>query len=71
MTKRYSARELIDLVVDEGTFESWDTEPITPAAGISDEYAAELAAAREKSGADEAILTGEGRVRGRASDVRH
>ncbi len=65
MTKRYSARELIELVVDEGTFESWDTEPITPAAGISEEYAAELAAASEKSGADEAILTGEGRVRGR------
>ncbi len=33
--------------------------------GISDEYAAELAAAAEKSGVDESVITGEGSMRGR------
>ena len=62
---RLNAYELVDIVVDEGSFVSWDTTPITPAGGISKEYAAELAAAREKSGVDEAIITGEGRIEGR------
>ena len=44
MSSRLSARELIDLVVDDGTFVSWDEEPIEPADGISETYAAELAA---------------------------
>nr|WP_275901880.1 carboxyl transferase domain-containing protein [Brevibacterium zhoupengii] len=60
-----NAHELVDIVVDDGSFVSWDTTPITPAGGISDEYAAELAAAREKSGVDEAVITGEGRIEGR------
>ncbi|MGO3279045.1 MAG: carboxyl transferase domain-containing protein, partial [Brevibacterium aurantiacum] len=62
---RLNAHELVDIVVDDGSFVSWDTTPITPAGGISDEYAAELAAAKEKSGVDEAIITGEGRIEGR------
>ncbi|MFB9776736.1 carboxyl transferase domain-containing protein [Brevibacterium otitidis] len=65
MSSRLSAAELIDLVVDDGTFVSWDEPPITPADGLSEEYAAELAAAAEKSGVDEAVITGEGRIYGR------
>src|ERR1041384_1540517 len=60
---RLSAAELIDLVLDEGLGASWDTPPSY--AGITEEYAAELAAAREKSGVDESVLTGEGLMKGR------
>jgi acetyl-CoA carboxylase beta subunit/acetyl-CoA carboxylase alpha subunit len=64
MTKRLSAHELISLVLDEGTFVSWDQDLATPK-DASPEYLAELAEARAKSGVDEAILTGEGLIRGR------
>ncbi len=64
-TRRLDARELIELVVDPGTFESWDGTPVVPGAGVSAEYAADLAAAKEKSGVDEAVVTGSGLVRGR------
>jgi acetyl-CoA carboxylase carboxyl transferase beta subunit len=60
---RLSATELIDLVLDEGSWISWDTAPVR--GEVSEEYAAELAAAQEKSGLDEAVVTGEGRMRGR------
>jgi acetyl-CoA carboxylase carboxyl transferase subunit beta len=61
--RRLSARELIDLVLDEGSWSSWDEAP--DRAGVSPEYAAELAAAEERSGADESVVTGEGRMHGR------
>lgn len=67
MSKRLNARELIDLGLDEGSWSSWDVPPVY--GEISDEYAAELAAARERSGADESVLTGEARVRGRRVGV--
>ena len=63
MTRRWTAQELLDLVLDEGSFESWD-EPID----ISDapaNYRAELDAARETAGTDESVLTGRGLVHGR------
>lgn len=60
---RLSAAELIDLVLDEGSWHSWDTA--VERGPISPEYAAELAAAQEKSGADESVLTGEGLMKGR------
>ena len=60
---RLSATELIDLVLDEGSWRSWDTPP--EYGPLSESYAAELAAAREKTGLDEAVLTGEGLMRGR------
>src|SRR6476659_7513549 len=63
MSRRLSARELIDLVLDADSWESWDTPP--KYAEISEAYAAELAAAREKSGVDESVLTGAGTMRGR------
>ncbi|MBO9520484.1 MAG: acetyl-CoA carboxylase carboxyltransferase subunit alpha/beta [Nocardioidaceae bacterium] len=61
--RRLNARELIELVLDDGSWVSWDAAP--DRAGITEEYAAELAAAQEKSGADESVLTGEGLMHGR------
>src|SRR6478672_1285416 len=60
---RLSAADLIDLVLDEGSWTSWDVPPVRE--GISEEYLAELAAATEKSGVDESVLTGEGLMHGR------
>ncbi|HET6653473.1 MAG TPA: carboxyl transferase domain-containing protein [Nocardioides sp.] len=60
---RLSATELIDLVLDEGSWSSWDTPP--ERGPMSEEYAAELAAAQEKTGLDESVVTGEGLMRGR------
>ena len=60
---RPSASELIDLLTDPGTFVSWDSTPIDVHPDAA--YAAALAAARVKAGTDEAVVTGEGRIRGR------
>lgn len=60
---RLSAAELIDLVLDEGSWTSWDVAP--DRTGVSPEYLAELVAAQEKSGCDESVLTGEGLMKGR------
>ncbi|EID18206.1 carboxyl transferase domain-containing protein [Mycolicibacterium phlei] len=57
------AREVIAAVVDDGSWLSWDT-PVTRMPADA-EYAAELVAAREKTGLDEAVVTGEARIRGR------
>lgn len=60
---RLGAHEIIDLFLDEGTYRSWDV-PVTqrPAAP---EYAASLAEAQARTGLDESVITGEGRLRGR------
>src|SRR5262245_3219081 len=63
MTRRWGARELLDLVLDPDSFDSWDT-PVDRS-GVSDDYLAELRAAEERSGCDESVLTGRGLVRGR------
>ncbi len=55
--------ELLDLVLDAGSWQSWDDDPIEVPA--SPDYAAQLAAARARTGLDEAITTGEGRIAGR------
>ena len=62
-TDRLGARELVDLVLDDGSFESWDAPPTYT--GVSEAYAADLAAARERSGLDESVLTGRGTMKGR------
>jgi acyl-CoA carboxylase subunit beta len=64
MSRRLGARELVDLVLDDSSYKSWDTDPVTPA-DMSPSYAAELEQARERSGVDESVLTGEGRIHGR------
>ncbi|MGO2141508.1 MAG: carboxyl transferase domain-containing protein [Leucobacter sp.] len=63
VTRRYSAAELIELVADPGSFRSWDTAPVQPLATPA--YTAELAAAAEKSGVDESIVSGEALIDGR------
>jgi acetyl-CoA carboxylase carboxyl transferase subunit beta len=63
VTKRLNARELVDLVLDDDTYVSWDAPPVD--VGATGKYADELAQAQEKTGLDEAIITGEGRMRGR------
>ncbi|WP_264992235.1 acetyl-CoA carboxylase carboxyltransferase subunit alpha/beta, partial [Mycobacterium montefiorense] len=60
---RITTDQLQDAVLDEGSFVSWDSEPL--AIPISDAYARELADARAATGRDEAVLTGEGRIFGR------
>ncbi len=60
---RIGTEQLRDAVLDEGSFVSWDTEPL--AIPTSESYARELAEARASSGYDESVLTGEGRVFGR------
>ncbi|WTW92926.1 acetyl-CoA carboxylase carboxyltransferase subunit alpha/beta [Streptomycetaceae bacterium NBC_01309] len=58
------ALDLIDGVLDTGSFTAW-TEKLPEPDGIAAEYAEELRAARERTGLDEALVTGEGRIHGR------
>lgn len=60
---RLSARDLIDLVLDDDSWQSWDEAPDHSAA--TGAYADQLAAAAEKSGVDESVITGEGTLHGR------
>ena len=62
MGERLDARGLIGLVLDEGSFTSWDTPMLDPTGDPA--YAAQLVRARARSGADEAVLTGAGRLQG-------
>ncbi|MDL4777547.1 carboxyl transferase domain-containing protein [Actinomadura xylanilytica] len=64
MSERVGARGLLRHVLDADAWTSWDTAPIEVAAPGS-AYAAELATARRRSGCDEAVITGEGLLRGR------
>jgi acyl-CoA carboxylase subunit beta len=57
------ARETLAALLDRGTFSSWDTPPAE--AEQDPAYAAELATARDKTGLDESVITGSGRIRGR------
>src|SRR4051794_4597369 len=59
----WTAHELLDLVLDSGSFESWD-EPID-ISGQTEGYRRQLEAAAAKAGTDESVLTGRGLVRGR------
>ena len=63
--RRLSAQQLLDLALDEGSFASWDSPVDDATVPPGSEYARELAAAREKTGLDESVITGEGRLRGR------
>ena len=60
---RIPASQLRDAVLDPGSFVSWDSAGLEVAADAR--YARELAEARARTGLDEAVLTGEGRVHGR------
>ncbi|WP_216895206.1 carboxyl transferase domain-containing protein [Nocardia alni] len=60
---KISARELLDELLDPGSFVSWDRAPAEIPATAR--YRAELRAAAVRAGTDESVLTGEGRLRGR------
>lgn len=57
-----NATELLDAVVDPGTFVSWDTPVQQPQ--VNEAYGRDLAKARERSGTDESVITGSGLIRG-------
>jgi acetyl-CoA carboxylase carboxyl transferase subunit beta len=61
-----TAREILAELLDSGTFRSWDAPASSDPAGTGAEpgYAADLARARERTGLDESVITGEGRVGG-------
>ncbi|HSV66100.1 MAG TPA: carboxyl transferase domain-containing protein [Mycobacteriales bacterium] len=59
-----TARQILDLVLDPGSFTSWD-QPVGDPPRAGPAYAETLAAARRRTGLDEAVCTGEGRIRGR------
>ena len=63
MSARLTAHELLDLVLDAGSFESWDS-PIDRAE-VSDQYRQDLESAVERAGTDESVLTGRGLMRAR------
>ncbi|WP_306360196.1 carboxyl transferase domain-containing protein [Nocardia sp. CC227C] len=58
-----SARDLLGGLLDPGSFVNWDRPPLP--IPRSAEYRAELRAAEAATGLDEAVLTGEGMLRGR------
>jgi acetyl-CoA carboxylase beta subunit len=62
VSDRLTARELIDLVLDSGSFSSWDS-PVDRT-GYDEGYAEQLSRAQQKSGTDEAVVTGTGTLRG-------
>ncbi|WP_216912160.1 carboxyl transferase domain-containing protein [Nocardia noduli] len=60
---RISARELLGQLLDAESFVSWDRPPL--AVPASEQYREDLRKAAVASGTDEAVLTGEGLLRGR------
>ncbi|MGW2546398.1 carboxyl transferase domain-containing protein [Kitasatospora sp. NPDC001574] len=57
-----TARQLVELLVDPGSHLDWDEPADTEPADA--EYRASLARARRRTGLDEAVLTGTGRIGG-------
>jgi acetyl-CoA carboxylase carboxyl transferase beta subunit len=62
-TTSAGADELIATLLDAGSFRSWDSPPVS--VSTDPHYLAELAAAGARSGTDESVITGEGRIDGR------
>ena len=60
---RISAQDLIELVLDADSYESWD-EPVDTS-GYSADYLAAVEKAAARSGTDESVITGRGLVKGR------
>jgi acyl-CoA carboxylase subunit beta len=57
------ARDLLTVLLDPGTFRSWDGPGVDVRPDPA--YAADLARARQATGLDESVITGEGRLGGR------
>jgi acyl-CoA carboxylase subunit beta len=63
VSERPDARTLVDLVLDLGSWESWDSPP--ERTGLPAQYADDLARAEQRAGTDEAVITGCATVEGR------
>lgn len=61
---RATATELVEMILDRGSFEPWAAGKLANVAGDS-EYASECASARCNTGMDESVVVGEGRISGR------
>ena len=64
MSERLGARVLLDRVLDPGSWISWD-EPVSEPTDPDSPYGEELAAARDRAGTDESVITGRGTIAGR------
>ena len=63
---RTGALQILDLVLDDGSFRPWDGAPVRPPHVDSvPGYEDSLRRAAEKSGVDESVITGEGTLLGR------
>lgn len=61
---RVHAYRRIEMLIDDGTFEEWDkTMPVVNPLGFGG-YENKLAAAREKTNLDEAVVSGRGKIQG-------
>ena len=60
---RLGGAELLEQLLDAGSFRSWHSAPKLPS-DADPAYLADLERARERSGADEAVLSGEGLIAG-------
>lgn len=61
-SSRPTAKQLLEITLDPGSFSSWDQIPVQPELG--DVYDSELEAAHTAAGVDEAVITGEGTIEG-------
>ncbi|MEU1522969.1 carboxyl transferase domain-containing protein [Nocardia rhamnosiphila] len=62
-SSRIGSRQLLEALLDPGSFVSWDSAPLDVAR--TGDYRSALARASAAAGTDEAVLTGEGLLRGR------
>lgn len=63
MTEKIAAKDILDLVLDSGSYRSWDSAPVDTRPDA--QYRADLEKAAAKSGVDESVITGCGTLRGR------
>ncbi|AOW93357.1 acetyl-CoA carboxyl transferase [Rhodococcus sp. WMMA185] len=63
MADKMPARGLLELVLDAGSFISWDTAPVHTRP--NEKYRDDLTTAAEKAGVDESVITGAGAIGGR------
>ncbi|WP_284983100.1 carboxyl transferase domain-containing protein [Arthrobacter sp. efr-133-TYG-118] len=61
--RRLGGAEFLNQLLDAGSFRSWD-RPVPAPPGADPAYLADLARARDRSGADESVLTGQGTLDG-------
>jgi acyl-CoA carboxylase subunit beta len=62
-SRRLSADDLIDTVLDRDSWTSWDSPVVRPP-GLAQSYLADLAEAARRSGLDESVVSGSGTIRG-------